>query len=273
MENILHKTIVSIVYDDVNDVQTILRKSIKLNEKVYSYLIYCRYTNKVLTHWDVEFLISETDSYNTICKHYAIADINDIILTSHRQVSTKYVIGYKQPPLELLIVLFDPLIRKLVHKQQQYWKDLEYDDLYQMCRLVICTLYTKGYYVHKNLIERSFVNEVLMHLRPDKHKPNVVSIDSPMSHCEDGAMSVGDTLTDGVSEEELRQVEDEEADKKLLEEQRNLILELLGSERQYKQLLREYGNKSTTNWSRTTVQRLKKTLAKIGITDQSFKNY
>lgn len=249
---------------------SVLTQSLVTTDSVYSYLIYAEYHDHTLTGWRIEFIVSQNDSYNTISKAQAILDICKLIDESYSREVQRYIIGYEQPPLDILLTTLDPLVHKLARQQQSYW-GLEYEDLCQTCRLVICTLYHKGYYIHKSLINRAFINEVLLSIRKDRYKPKLVSIDEPMAYDKEGkAQMVADTIADPSSEEEFHEQYDEEQRQYVIQQQRELIIELIG-QRQYDQLVREYGNKMTTNAGRKRVEKLKHKLADMGISEELFR--
>ena len=50
---------------------------------------------------------------------------------------------------------------------------------------------------------------------------------------------------------------------------KDFIVESIG-QRGYEQLLRDYGNKTTTNWSRLTVRDIKRKMKRQGITKNTF---
>jgi hypothetical protein len=165
--------------------------------------------------------------------------------------------------------IVEPLVRKLSEQQRRYW-NLEYEDLCQMCRLVISVLYNKGYYLHKSVISKAFINHVLMHIRKEKYKPTILSLDETIANDNDGnSVNVGDLVIDELAEQELNGILDVEASDTVLQEKRDIVIERIGK-RQYDQLVREYGNQLTTNVSRKKVHELKSYLLKIGISENLF---
>lgn len=249
---------------------SVLSQSLVNVDEVYSYLIYAKYQDHTLTGWRVEFIVSQHDAYNTISKAQAILDICKLIDDSYSREVQRYVIGYKQPPLDILLTTLDPLVQKLARQQQSYW-NLEYEDLCQTCRLVICTLYHKGYYIHKSLINRAFINEVLLSIRKDRYKPQIVSIDEPVAYDKEGkAQMVADTIEDPSAEDEFNEQYDEEEHQYQLEQMREIVIDIIGR-RQYDQLVREYGNKMTTNAGRKQTQKIRMKLKEIGISEELFR--
>lgn len=266
--NVLSKLALLVAVQELEDVDGLKRRFQRhagISDEVYSYLIYATHDGGQLLGWRVEFLFSQTDCYNCIDKVTAIDEICDKMQKNYE--SSERVIGYRQPPLEVLVETYEPLVRKLARREADHWKELEFEDLCQMCRLVICTLYDKGYYVHKNLIRRSFVSYVLMHIRKDKFRPVMVSL-SDLVGSEDG-ISPLDYIADDEAEMALHQAEEAEYCADVLQQKRSLIVDLIG-QRQYDQLVREYGNKTTTNAGRKTVFKLKTILKEMGISECSF---
>lgn len=249
---------------------TVISQSLVSTDAVYSYLVYAEYEHNSLSGWRIEFIVSQNDRYNTIPKEEAVLAICKLLDESYNTEKQRYVIGYKQPPLDMLLELFDPLIQKLARQQHNYW-GLEFEDLCQTCRLVICTLYKKGYYIHKSLINRSFINKVLMDIRKDRYKPQIVSIDEPVAYDKEGkAQMVADTIADPKAEDDIMEQYDDEAYNDMLQEKRDIIIDMIGV-RQYDQLIRAYGSHTVSTADRTKVSKLKRRLAADGITDDLFR--
>lgn len=226
-------------------------------DKVYSYLIYADYTNKTLKGWTIRYLVSQDEQYNTLDITDVVGQISADIIKHYNSVKVSYVVGYKQPPLEIICELFDPLMRKLALKQHRQWPKLEYEDLLQTCRLTMCVLYTKGYYVNKRLLEQSFYNAVLIQLRKEKNAPVIASLnDITFSQEGQEALSVEDMLPDYNAIYEEQDKEDAEEHEQIIAEERNIVKEMIG-DRQYDQLVREYGNRCTTNRGQRQVARIK----------------
>ena len=173
MINFLSAIEQEILLSDASDyTMTMSRKLLEGNDTVYSYIVYNIYKADALYCWRVKYMVSDTNRFNTILIEDAITDIINIVENNRNEARSK-VAGYKQPPIELIFELYDPLISKLAYKQSNKWRVLDYEDAYQMCALVILTLYRKGYYLHKRLIEKSYNNYVLLQLRKEKDTPVV----------------------------------------------------------------------------------------------------
>jgi len=267
-DNVLSKMTINISVDD--DLHLKVCQLLSPVEKIYSYLVYAKFVNDKLSGWRVETMVSQTVAYNTILRINAIMEITSLLLNSKKEPSTEHIVGYKQPPLEVMIVAFDPLVRKLSRQQQSYWKNLEFEDLCQMCRLVICLLYEKGYYIHKSLLYRAFTNYVLMQLRKSRFCPSITSLDDVICIDQSGnILTAEDMLADERAEEDMLEFEVIDEINDILCRKRQVIIDYIG-QRQYDQLVREYGNRTTTSWSRKLVYKLKEYLGKRGINSRSF---
>lgn len=256
------------VGEDVEDAILNLHKI----DMVNSFIVYGVYADDKLIAWNINFNVSQTDAYNTISKQDIIEHLDKHLYASING-EKKYVICYMQPQLDLLIKLYKPLIIHLAKEQHHQWKYLEIEDLVQMCNLVICDLYYKGYYVHKRLIRRAYINYVLMHIRKDKNKPTTISFEQEyyMSD-DDDAITVENKIPDNTMVEELDDKYTSEVDAKVLNEMKQLVIDFIGP-RQYDQLLREYSNKSTTAWSRKLMTTIKAHMFELGINVKSFNKY
>jgi RNA polymerase sigma factor (sigma-70 family) len=149
-------------------------------------------------------------------------------------------------------------------------RGIEYDDLYQMCMYTMIKLYRANYHLNTSLLKRSFNNEVLMHIRKNKNSPIVLSLDSSSYVNKDGEdIRIEDTVTDYSALYDMYEVEEKDAKEKELDDKKSLVLDVI-SKRQYDQLVREYGNKITTNAGRHTVSRIKQKLKNKGITPELF---
>ena len=107
---------------------------------IYSYLIYARYEHDELLGWLVEYMVSQTDDYNTIVLENAVTQIYKTLLRNKYDTAVKYVLGYRQPEGLDDYPLYEPLITKLAAQQQRCWAQLEFEDLCQICRYVIIKL-------------------------------------------------------------------------------------------------------------------------------------
>lgn len=241
-------------------------------ETIYSYLIYAKYKEEKLFCWQIEYTISQTEEYNTLRSSVIVEEIF-AILKENKENKVLNVVGYKQPPISIQLLLFEPLICKLALKQVRRWPQIEYDDACQICRLTMLNLYRKGYYLHPTLVERCYNNDILTTIRKDKNKPEIVSIDEVTYRIEDSVpLTFTDVIRDYKTEEDVEQKEYEEFINFVFEQTKELIIELIG-ERQFEQLMRDYANKHTTAWSRKKMQQLKSKFSQMNISWKSFDKY
>lgn len=269
-ENKLFNVTINLKLND--DVYNELNCTLKELGKINSCIVYNLYDENKLDGWRVNFNISQTNKYNTlkpcdVCKY-----ITEHIAIS-KEGTNSHINCYMQPSIELLIKLYKPLIIKLAKEQHDRWRYLEMEDLIQMCNLVICDLYFKGYYVHKRLLQRAYNNYVLMHIRKDKDKPVVISLEQEYSKTDnDDKVTVADMIPDVKQLNDINDKDDEEVQSKILQEVKDIVIDFIGP-RQYDQLLREYTNKQTTPWSRKLMQTIKSHLFEMGISKKSFDKY
>jgi hypothetical protein len=271
-ENILHK-VSQKLSSDLSDKEIFEQLLSLLNklDKIYSYLIYANYKDDELTEWQIDYTFSQVDKYNTLS---TIDVIDDIILSIHNsRNSNKRIVGYKQPAVELMMELYSPLMNKLVLEQCHKWNELEYDDAMSICKLTMMNLYSKGYYIHKYLLRKSFENSVLMELRKNKNKPEILSLEQLIfSDGRNEPITIADVIADDSIELENEQLEEEEFIQNVFNEVKEILVDYMG-ERQFNQFLRDYGNKHTTNWSRKKMQQVKDKFKRLGITWKSFDKY
>lgn len=226
---------------------------------IYSYLVF---VDRAACRYIVKYTISQEDCYNTIVPLVA----REELLAAIRQDngSEPSVLTYRQPPLELMLTLYEPLIHTLANDMRNSWPSLELDDLLQTARLCMVKLYNRGYYIHKNLLRRAFVNETLMGLRKERLRPRIVSLDEVVSdNGDDTLITLGDTIVDTSLEDYLQEQEERElmdAKAKMLQ---HYISETL-SPRQYEQILRAYSTKTVDQWSAKQIHNIKKKLKKEG---------
>lgn len=270
MENILFNAQIELNSEmSVEKMCEVIMLSFADSERIYSYVVYFaeKSDRNVYT---VKYMISQTDDNNTIDTVDATAEILRII-TRDRQ-EKKRIIGYRQANLDTLIRLMQPLVHSLAQSQHRRWRQFEYEDLCQMCNLVIVELYNKGYYIHKSLVAKSFNNAVLMELRPDRDKPAIVPLEQAFNGTEDlEKLTIADILAD--PDDELRQQQEDENDNRewTFQEVKEIIVELIGP-RQFDQLFRDYGHKHTTAQTRKMMQKVKNHFAKLGLTKKEFDN-
>lgn len=271
--NILNKIVQQIPANlDECEIRKRITKVLSNVEHIYSYLIYSKYKDNCLDSWTIEYVFSQMEEYNTLKSQDTVENIVKNLIDSRNVV--KHVVGYKQPPIELMLEIYEPLIRSLALHECKKWKEVEFDDAYQSCRLVMLLLYKKNYYIHKSLLKRSFENYILCQLRYEKYKPEILSLES-VFYKSDGInkeLTIAETIPDESEEERKKKEEEEFIFNIIFKEVKDIIVELIG-QRQFEQLLRDYGMKHTTPWSRKKMQQIKNKFDKLGITWKSFERY
>lgn len=257
----------TITFDDF-DTHGIIKKLSTVHEtmgNVFSYVVYSKPNG-----WLVKYNLSNIDEYNTLTPDACVSMIYTICAAARYLHKPNKIVGYQQAELSVLIKAFENLICKLTHRAYLEWSQIGYDDLKQICYLTFCKLYNRGYYIHKSILEKSFSRDILLVLRKDKNKPQIVSIDTKIS--EDDNVTIGDCIPDVSIEEDRVQKENADVNRQIFEEMKSIIVDYMGP-RQYDQLLREYSNKSTSAWGRKKMIELKAYLFDLGISIKSFNRY
>lgn len=256
---------------DSQKVEEILHESLDGIDKMYSYIVYAEYANDELTGYVVQCNFSQQEDYNTLVKDKVINEILEIV---SKPCVTKRIIGYNQPDLETILKTYDPLVNKLASQQRDKFKSFDYEDLCQICRLTMIKLYRKGYYIHKRLLARSFENNLLMQTRKERGKPQIVSFEdtfyASITNDSDN-LTVADTIPDMELIEKEQETYRKETEKLIFEEIKSFVVDLIGI-RQWNELLRDYGNKHTTAWSRKMMLKVKKHLEQNNITRKELNN-
>lgn len=276
MENQISKVIQDVKIDEIYNLEEVLQNFLKSIGNIYSYLVYVNYKGENLDSWSVQYNVSQVNKYNTLQANTIVPQIAETIrdyYINQQKLNIKYVIGYNQPSLDLILQLYDPLIRSLAKKQHEKWQQLPFEDLCQDCRLVICMLHNKGYYIHRRLVEKSFNNLVLMAVRKDTYKTAIVSLDDTFNQLTgETELMIKDIVPDTRLMELQYDKEITEIKQNLFDEIKELIIEEVGV-RGFEQLLRNYGNKTTDQWSQMTIFKLRKKFEKEGIYELLKKRY
>lgn len=269
--NYLHKLKIRIEANDYTPARTLMDKLHDVSDMVYSYFITMHLDkSNVIKYYMITVNLSESDDYNTIPMAKAIVDIVRI-LNNQPYHLIHGMIGFGQPLLDVVIKASKPLVSHLATIQHEHWTSIEYDDLCQICYMSIIKLYNKHKFIHKELIRRTFYNDVLMSLRHDKNKPQMISIEGTSSVSEDGSyVTIIDQLVDDTAESEVYQQYDEEYEKHILKQQMDYIIDCIG-QRKFDQLLFEYGHKCTTPSGIKLMNKLRKMVLEEGITNKSFR--
>lgn len=239
-------------------------------DTLYGYLIYARYKNNKLEGWTIQYNFSQFDEFNTIACENAIDDIVNSIINNRDTV--EYVIGYKQPSIELMLELYNPLMQNLALIQCKKWNQLEYEDALSICKYTMLKLYKKGYYIHKKLLQRAFNNQILFELKHNDNYLSCVSLEKSINDSDDEKITLADTLEDYNDIAYREEQEEREALTTVFEKIKEILIDYLG-ERQFEQIFRDYGMKHTTAWSRKKMQTIKNKFKREGITRSTFNKY
>ncbi len=130
--------------------------------------------------------------------------VPDLIHNLFLSEPTKTGMRYCQPPLEQWLELFKPLLQRLVSEVQSTYEKLipDREDLLSILYLTVVKLHRQGYYLHKHLIKRSYINALNMECRVLKGLQITDSLDVPIGHDDEGKeITLLDTLCDKVSTE------------------------------------------------------------------------
>lgn len=264
MNNFIDFTLTFDAYADANneELTTFLRTISEKYSKIYSYIMYCKFDGKP-TRWKLQILIADNSQYNVIDIKTISKDIFDSIAQSKTlniEKCTK-AISYKQPTLDIMLIVYDPLIRKLVSNKVAEWPMLEYDDALQICYYALLKLYNKKYYIHKYLLIKAFNNEILMYLRKYKNMPLILSLDELRTLKQDnGEVHLIDAIIDDKFQQQFERTEDKEVDNKVFCKIKRIIISAT-SERQFDELFNAYTNKCVRPDLAIKLQRIKHKLA------------
>lgn len=217
---------------------------------IYSYKVML---DKVRNVFICEILISQTDDFNCLTKETSIMSMVQKMSEYFLKFDSIELITFKQPPLKKLLEIYNPLIDKLCREQSLHWK-IEFQDLQQICRMCICILYNKGYFIHKGLIRQTFINEVLKYVRSEIEKPEEISLDRLYDEQYSLLESIPDTTI---------QIEDDITNESDFEDKREKVRQALGV-RQYDQLVRDYRNHNTGLDTTKVIKQLQRRFKKNG---------
>ena len=244
-------------------IETNLKTVFENSGKIYSYIVFNKPDFML-----VQFDISDNEDFNTIDGNIAYKTIYEKIISF---TNNKKVVCFEQPPLDIMIIVYDSFIKKLVKRQIINWPSLDYEDTYQLCMLTIVELYNKDYYLNKYLITTSFNNAVLMSMRKERRKPVIVNMEEVI-FAGDNEILLKDTICD---EQAIINKEIEEHDEyiqNVFKDVKCILINLIG-ERQFEQLYRDYSNKHTTETTRRLMHKVKKQFKNKNITWKSFNKY
>lgn len=266
-ENTLHDYTIQIPRNQIQTLSSILKDCWAELGFLYSYIVIGKIESIA-----IKYIVSEITEYNTINWLEASMTILDTI--SHKK-NENSVLCFKQAPIELYIVLYEPMIEKMAKQASAQWPRLEYEDLCQICKLCCVELYQKGYYLHKSLLWTTFKNKILEEVRPLKKRNSTVSLyDRSYDDGKDSSnknLTIADTLVDMDSIYEEQDAANRDAELLIFEEVKDIIIDLIGP-RQFDTLFRDYKNKHTTTTSRKILTKIKSYFASLGLTREDFNN-
>lgn len=258
-------TRVTVTASDATSMEQSLRPL--LDKYTYAYMFIVYYKNNT---YKAVISISSIDKNNTYGMASFVWSITSNIAKHSDSKSQDRIVCFVQPPLTVTLDSYDPLCRKLAYNMSKRWSCFTYDDLLQDCRLCICDLYKRGYYVNNWLIQRTFVNKCLQWIRKHKQSLNDISINTFISTCKnEGTITYNDVLEDKRTSDTFDNIETDSLKHYMYQCIKDFIIQNIG-QRGYEQLLRDYGNKTTTNWSRLTVRDIKRKMQRQGITKNTF---
>lgn len=252
-------------YDNIVD-----KVSVLVYDDLYSYFVGRKGENIV-----IKVCYSETPEYNTINKAEATEDIITRITDYMITLSDIKCITFRQPPLELMIRLYQPMLGKMVDKLHDQWKMFDYEDLMSMANYVMVKLYRGGYYVNRYLVWTSLNNEVLIECRKFKHQPLTVAFEDVTKSdikLDSEELTYGDMIEDESYKEEEEKEDEQQLEKYIFEQVKNIVIEKIG-ERQWDRLFRDYSKGHTTNASRQSMRRVSEYIKELGLTRQDFINH
>lgn len=237
---------------------------------VYSYTVTVDRSKGIC--YKINYALSENDKYNTITKESIKEGVLNTI-RADRANNGKYIIGHKQPPIDLMIELYEPLVQKLSREQCNRWRFLEYEDVCQICRMTIVILYNAGYFIHKRLLCRAFNNAVLREVKTIAPTLDYISIESRIDNGSEDLekLRLSDTLKDTAAEEAEMDAEEIQIRAQIYGEVKDILVDMMGT-RQYEQFYNDYAKGHTTPWSRRKMQTIKAAFEQRGLTIRDFNN-
>ena len=239
-------------------------------QSLYSYTITVDRSKGI--RYKINYALSENDKYNTITKELVKEDILNTI-KADKNNSGKYIIGHKQPPIDLMIELYEPLVQKLSREQCNRWKFLEYDDVCQICRMTIVILYNAGYFIHKRLLCKAFNNAILQEVKSVTPSVDYISIENRIDNGSEDLekLRLSDTLRDTATEDAEMDAEEIQIRAQIYGEVKDILVDMMGP-RQYEQFYNDYAKGHTTPWSRRKMQTIKTAFEQQGLTIRDFNN-
>jgi hypothetical protein len=117
-------------------------------------------------------------------------------------------VRYVQPPLEQWLDAFNPLLMTIINTVHPRYERLipEFDEMVSIMYYTIVYLYRKGYYLHKTLIQKAYINSLNMEVRKLKNSDLVDSLDRTVGEDDDGKkLTLLDQICDPEATEWARQ--------------------------------------------------------------------
>lgn len=164
----------------------------------FAFSAFCQ--NSLLQINIVDDLPLHTHQVNT----YTPENIASILSPSNSKCKTQYM----NPPLEAYLLVYKPLLSKMVERvYPRYCAYIpEKDDLLSILYLTLVRLHNKNYYLHQNLVYRSYLNALNLEIRTMKKMPQgdqLTSFDAPIAETDNGEeVSLYDLLADPISSEQ-----------------------------------------------------------------------
>lgn len=249
----------------------------KISDKVYD-IVYCDLYSYFVGRKDdtiiIKTAVSAISEFNTLPYAETVELIIEKIIEYIATLSDVKCICFGQPPLELIVELYQPMIQKMATRLQTQWKQFEFDDLVAIGNKITVELYRKGYYINKSLIWTAFNNDILVQCRKFKYKPIVVSIYDKMKSdvkVDNEELTYGDTIEDESYIEEKEQEDEQQLEQYVFQQVKDIIIEKIG-QRRWDQLYRDYTKGHTTAQSRAEMNRIKAHFNELGLTRQDFIN-
>ena len=222
----------------------------------------------------IKTTISSIEDFNTLNKNESIEHIVMSICDYIASLSQAKCICFGQPPIEILVQQYQPMIQKMARRLNANWKQFEYDDLVSVGTMIMVQLYKKGYYLNKSLIWTSFNNEILVQCRKFKYQPITVSIYDKVKSdvkIDSEELRYGDMIEDESYINEKEQEDEQQLEKYIFEQVKEIVIDKIG-QRQWDQLWRDYSKGHASVSSRASMRRLKGYFNELGLTRQDFIN-
>lgn len=116
----------------------------------------------------------------------------DILLRDYDETRQK---NYVQPRLETWLEVFRPLLLQIVRRIHTIYNRYTTEDLLSQLHLCVVRLYNAGYYLHRSLIEKAFLNDLRQSARRLSWD-DVESLDDIINDDENRAISRVESLID-----------------------------------------------------------------------------